>query len=283
MSAAVDTAAGASEASSAVVSTSPIVRTALPAGADVNPLVDTQSPGSESFSPCPAVPGWKRWFDTTCVILSLPLTLPLMLLVAVWVRLVSRGPALFRQERIGRNGRRFVIYKFRSMKLDAPRGVHRRHFRHLVRTNSPMVKLDVLCDKRLIPGGCFLRASGLDELPQLFNVLRGEMSLVGPRPCLPDEMPYFSRPQRRRFDALPGLTGIWQVNGKGLSTFTEMNAMDVWYVRRVSLRMDVGVMLRTPAVLLKQMRDAAKQRITNREPAASEAESVSDAGFPGIG
>jgi lipopolysaccharide/colanic/teichoic acid biosynthesis glycosyltransferase len=170
---------------------------------------------------------------------------------------------LFRQERIGRNGKPFVLYKFRSMKMNADTGRHFRHFRNLVRTDSPMVKLDLLCDSRLLPGGCLLRSAGLDELPQLFNVLRGEMSLVGPRPCLPEEYRFFTPRQRVRFEVLPGLTGIWQVQGKGVSTFSEMNAMDTLYVKLSSARLDLGIMLRTPFALLRQMRQAFVQRRTS--------------------
>ncbi|MCB1133386.1 MAG: sugar transferase, partial [Verrucomicrobiae bacterium] len=256
MSAAVNSAACAHDGQVTDYSNPPQVRTAK-CRADVVPHPSHECAGSCFTESSTAIPRWKRAFDLFFVILTLPVTLPLMGLVALWVKLVSRGPALFRQQRIGLNGRPFVIQKFRSMRPDAPRGVHQRHFRNLVRTNSPMVKLDLLCDNRLIPGGCLLRASGLDELPQIFNVLRGEMSLVGPRPCLPDELRYFTGPQRERFQALPGLTGIWQVEGKGLSTFTEMNAMDVCYVRRASVRVDLGLILRTPGALLKQMGDAA--------------------------
>lgn len=207
------------------------------------------------------VPRWKRTLDLLCILISLPITLPMMAVVAAWIKVASRGPALFRQERIGRNGKRFVLYKFRSMKLNADTSRHSRHFRHLVSSDSPMVKLDLLCDSRLIPGGCFLRAAGLDELPQLLNVLRGEMSLVGPRPCLPEEYHFFSPRQRERFEVLPGLTGIWQVHGKGVSTFSEMNAMDALYVRRSSAGLDLGIMLRTPFALMRQMKEAFLQSI----------------------
>jgi lipopolysaccharide/colanic/teichoic acid biosynthesis glycosyltransferase len=208
-----------------------------------------------------AVPVWKRTLDLLCILFSLPVTLPVMAAVALWIRLVSRGPALFRQERIGRGGRKFVIYKFRSMKVHADTRRHERHFRNLVRSNSPMVKLDLMCDSRLIPGGCLLRAAGLDELPQLINILRGEMSLVGPRPCLTEEFRFFSLKQRERFDALPGLTGIWQVNGKGASTFTEMNEMDALYVRQSSPVVDLSIMMRTPFALLRQMNQAYLQNL----------------------
>lgn len=226
------------------------------------------------------VPTWKRSLDLLCIMISLPMTLPIMVLIAAWIKCMSRGPALFRQERIGRNGKRFVLYKFRSMHANADTGRHTRHFRHLVRSDSPMVKLDLLCDSRLIPGGCFLRAAGLDELPQLLNVLRGEMSLVGPRPCLPEEFHFFSPRQRERFEVLPGLTGIWQVHGKGASTFSEMNAMDALYVRRSSVGLDLGIMLRTPFALLRQMKQAFLQSVGHSSATAFE--SSEEAALSGI-
>jgi len=213
-----------------------------------------------SFAGSQSVPTWKRSLDLVCIVISMPLTLPLMAAVAVWIKLFSHGPALFCQERVGLNGKHFTLYKFRSMHVNADTRRHQNHFRHLVRSDSPMVKLDLLCDSRLIPGGCLLRAAGLDELPQLFNVLRGEMSLVGPRPCLPAEYRFFTARQLERFEALPGLTGIWQVVGKGVSTFSEMNAMDALYVRRSSISLDLGIMLRTPVALLHQMGEAFKHR-----------------------
>jgi len=203
-----------------------------------------------------------------------------MAAITLWIKCASRGPALFRQERIGRNGKRFVLYKFRSMKVNADTQRHRDHFRHLVSSDCPMVKLDLLCDSRLIPGGCLLRAAGLDELPQLLNVLRGEMSLVGPRPCLPEEYRFFTPKQRERFEALPGLTGIWQVHGKGVSTFSEMNAMDAIYVRRSSITLDLGIMLRTPLALLRQMREAfLRHRANNAKPAYAPAEEAALSGY----
>jgi exopolysaccharide production protein ExoY len=238
---------------------------------------------ARSGFPCPEVCAWKRSLDVSCVLLSLPLTLPLMAAVALWIKLISRGPAIFRQERIGRHGRRFTLYKFRSMHVNADGARHTRHFRHLVRANKPMVKLDLQCDSRLIPTGCLLRAAGLDELPQLWNILRGEMSLVGPRPCLPEEYRYFSRTQRVRFEMLPGLTGIWQTQGKELSTFSEMNQMDAHYVKHASPLLDLGIMLRTPLALLRQMRLAVRSRRTLQPAKAVTFERFGDAAFRSCG
>ena len=203
--------------------------------------------------PSSSVLDWKRCLDVYCIVISLPLILPLMALIIFWIRLVSRGPALFRQERIGQDGKRFVMYKFRSMKMNSGTGWHETYLKYLVQSDSPMIKLDLFHDPRLIAGGYFLRASGIDELPQLLNVLWGEMSLVGPRPCLPREYAFFTSTQRERFRVLPGLTGNWQVNGKNQSTFNEMNVMDIHYVRHASLMLDLGIMMRTPSALLLQM------------------------------
>lgn len=211
--------------------------------------------------------GWKRVLDVMCIVISLPLVMPLMAVIVLWIRLVSRGPALFRQERIGRDGKSFVLYKFRSMKMGCGTGPHEAYLRNLVDSNSPMIKLDLLCDSRVIPGGCLLRSAGLDELPQLLNVLRGEMSLVGPRPCLPEEYRYFSTKQRERFKVLPGLTGIWQVDGKNETTFLEMNIMDEYYVNHVSAALDLGIMMRTPSALLLQIWQASQQKKARRQRA----------------
>ncbi len=212
---------------------------------------------------------WKRGLDLTCIALSLPVVLPLMALIVLWIRLVSRGPALFCQDRIGKDGKKFVLYKFRSMKMNALTSRHESYLRHLVKSDSPMVKLDLLCDSRVIPGGCLLRAAGLDELPQLLNVLRGEMSLVGPRPCLVQEYVFFSTKQRERFGVLPGLTGSWQVNGKNRATFSEMNEMDIQYARKASLFMDLVIMLKTPSVMVQQLFQAAQHKFTARQSGAN--------------
>lgn len=206
------------------------------------------------------LPAWKRCADLACVIATLPISIPLLLLVACWIRLVSRGPSLFRQERIGYGGRPFVLYKFRSMHLGAATSGHQAHVEQLVESGRPLVKLDCLGDHRLIPGAWFLRVSGLDELPQLLNVLLGEMSLVGPRPCLPGEFGLFSMTQRSRFSVLPGMTGLWQVSGKNRTTFEEMVALDIDYAVRLSPFLDLSIVLRTPLALLCQISDCRRWR-----------------------
>ncbi|WP_367871195.1 sugar transferase [Luteolibacter sp. Populi] len=239
----------------------------LPAG---QPLAGRAAPFSEVADPIqtPPTPAWKRWTDLACVLAALPLAIPLLVAITVWIRLVSRGPALFHQERVGFGGKKFTLYKFRTMRHGASTKDHEAHVGRLVESDSPMVKLDTLGDSRLIPGGCLLRTAGLDELPQLLNVLRGEMSLVGPRPCLVKEYDFFSASQRERFTVLPGISGLWQVMGKNRATFREMNAMDVHYARHASPLLDLWIMLRTPLALLGQMSDCMAANRRRRQAAA---------------
>ena len=146
-----------------------------------------------------------------------------------------------------------MLFKFRTMYVNAETRRHEEYFADLMRSECPMTKLDAVGDTRLIPGGRFLRASGLDELPQIFNVLRGEMSLVGPRPCLPREFERYQPSERQRVNALPGLTGYWQVNGKNNTTFKEMIAMDLFYIRKMSIWLDLTIMFRTIPTLIKEV------------------------------
>src|SRR4026208_1233070 len=210
-------------------------------------------------------PGWKSAFDITCILLSLPVWLPLMILLMLVTRIASPGPILYRQERIGFGGRHFFIWKFRTMKLSVETQVHERHFEELMRVDCPMTKLDVYGDPRLAPFGRILRASGLDELPQIFNVLRGEMSLVGPRPCTPNEFAHYEPWQRERVKGRPGLAGYWQVNGKNKTTFNEMIAMDLFYLENVSILLDLKIMLKTGAVIAGQLFES-RQSGNRRSP-----------------
>jgi lipopolysaccharide/colanic/teichoic acid biosynthesis glycosyltransferase len=199
------------------------------------------------------IPGWKSALDITCILLALPIWLPLMILLMMMTRLASPGPIFYRQKRVGLGGRHFSIWKFRTMKVSAETQSHERHLEELIRVNCPMTKLDAYGDPRLAPFGRILRASGLDELPQIFNVLCGEMSLVGPRPCLPNEFAHYQPWQRERVKGLPGLTGYWQVNGKNKTTFNEMIAMDLFYLKNLSFLLDLKIILKTCAVLARQL------------------------------
>ena len=196
------------------------------------------------------IPRWKRILDVVFILLILPFVLPLAALIAVLIRMVSAGPILFRQERIGHLGQRFMCLKFRTMFMGAETATHQGHLEQLIKSAKPMVKLDSHGDSRIIPFGSLLRASGLDELPQFINVLRGDMSIVGPRPCLAYECDHYLPWQRERFNTLPGLTGLWQVSGKNQTTFTEMMQLDIQYARNKSLLLDLAIILKTiPAIL----------------------------------
>jgi exopolysaccharide production protein ExoY len=215
-------------------------------------------------APSHDIPPWKRILDVTCILLTLALWLPVVLLIALWIKIVSPGPIFFRQERVGYRGKRFMILKFRTMKTNVQTAIHERHLEELMQTDRPMTKLDASGDPRIIRGGRLLRATGLDELPQLCNVLRGEMSLVGPRPCTLKEFQRYLPWQQNRVNAAPGLTGYWQVNGKNKRTFTEMINLDIFYTKNVSLRLDLAIILKTvPAIfgqLLESRRAAAPSR-----------------------
>ncbi len=215
-----------------------------------------------------AVPGWKRVLDLAIIVLLLPLAVPLGLLIAIWVALVSGGPVLFKQQRIGLHGSKFLCLKFRTMRVNADTGVHQGHLKALMRSNGPMVKLDAKGDPRLIPGGWILRSLGLDELPQLINVVRGEMSIVGPRPCIPYEYEQFCPEHQHRCDTLPGLTGLWQVSGKNRTTFEVMMALDLAYVARKSVLLDLRIIVMTlPAILLQVYDVRTGRRIAARNAA----------------
>jgi lipopolysaccharide/colanic/teichoic acid biosynthesis glycosyltransferase len=211
------------------------------------------------------VPGWKSALDLACILLSLPFWLPLMLLLMLITRIASPGPVFYRQKRVGLGGRHFFIWKFRTMKLSAETQTHERYFEELMRGDCPMTKLDARGDPRLAPFGRILRASGLDELPQIFNVLCGEMSLVGPRPCLPNEFAHYEPWQRERVNGLPGLTGYWQVNGKNKTTFNEMIAMDLFYLKNMSTLLDLKIMLKTCAVIAEQLFESRSAGHCNRQ------------------
>ena len=148
------------------------------------------------------------------------------------------------------------------MKADADDRVHKRYLKALIHSQTPLTKMDAKGDARLIPLGALLRATGMDELPQLINVLRGEMSIVGPRPCIPYECEDYLPWQWERFDTLPGLTGLWQVNGKNNTTFSEMIHYDITYARTKTLWMDVGIIAKTIPALVAQVRDTRASRKT---------------------
>jgi exopolysaccharide production protein ExoY len=199
------------------------------------------------------IPAWKRVLDISFVLLTSPLWGTAMLLCAVLIKCISRGPVLYRQVRIGYRGQRFDCLKFRTMHVNAETETHTVHLDRLMHSDRPMIKIDLEGDPRVIPLGRLLRASGLDELPQLFNVLRGEMSLVGPRPCTLYEYRNYEPWQKKRFEAMPGLTGLWQVSGKNQTTFVQMIHLDIHYLTHLSLGLDLVILLKTFRTLMLQV------------------------------
>jgi lipopolysaccharide/colanic/teichoic acid biosynthesis glycosyltransferase len=201
------------------------------------------------------IPLWKRAVDITGSILALILLSPLLLVVPILIKIVSPGPALFRQERIGYRGKVFTIWKFRTMHVNADPTPHRDYVQELINNENILTKLDDVKDRRIIPFGNLLRATGIDELPQLINVFLGDMSLVGPRPCLPYEVQEFSPWQMRRFDTVPGLTGLWQVSGKNRTTFKEMMRLDIGYAKKRAFLLDMIIFLKTIPAIVRQVAD----------------------------
>jgi lipopolysaccharide/colanic/teichoic acid biosynthesis glycosyltransferase len=194
----------------------------------------------------------KRSLDLILAFTGVVVASPALLMIYVMIRLTSPGPVLFRQVRLGAGRREFVMYKFRTMRTDADPRVHQEYVRRLAA--GEVEKVDGLYklhgDPRVTRVGRFLRKSSLDELAQLFNVLRGDMSLVGPRPVLPFELELFPAWAADRFEVKPGLTGLWQVSGRNQLTLTEGLRYDLEYVANQSLGLDLKIMLKTiPAVV----------------------------------
>ena len=201
------------------------------------------------------LPFWKRALDMSLILVLSPGLLVLGVLVAALIKIGSPGPILFRQRRVGYKGQDFVCFKFRTMRVNAEAESHRRHTQELIRSQTPMIKLDARRDPRMIPFGSVLRVTGLDELPQLLNVLRGEMSLVGPRPCIRYECEAYEPWHWQRFDAVPGLTGLWQVSGKNRTTFDQMVRLDIEYGQKLNLWLDLQILFRTVPALWGQYCD----------------------------
>lgn len=233
------------------------------------------SSSRESFEsaarPATPSPGWKRAIDIAGCCVALPLLAVCTFFVAVLMSITSPGPIFFRQERVGYLGRRFRLYKFRTMHVGADTKGHQSHVTDLITSKAPMQKLDTKGDRRLIAGCWLLRASGLDELPQIINVLRGEMSLVGPRPCIPYEYEHYSSFQRGRFNTTPGLTGLWQVSGKNRTTFDRMIQLDLQYIEQRSLRLDLFILFMTIPAMLSQILDTVRGRKSSGQQTAEPA------------
>lgn len=190
--------------------------------------------------------GIKRAFDFCAASLGLIAISPLLLVIALLVKLTSPGPVLYKSERIGKNFKPFYMYKFRTMCVDTD--AQRDALRAQANLQGDLFKMKN--DPRVTPIGKFLRALSLDELPQLLNVVRGEMSLVGPRPLPRDESELFKDPYTLRFHVYPGITGLWQVSGRSKLSFNQLCELEMQYVTAWNLLTDVQILFRTiPAVL----------------------------------
>lgn len=220
-------------------------------------------PSTQAGQPPNATEAMLRVLDLTLAALLLMALTPLLALIAVAIKLDSPGPVLFRQRRLGRDLEPFTINKFRTMHRDAAHDTHRAFVLDLIAGKQPEASPDgtepesgprykMSEDERITRIGSFLRRSSLDELPQLWNVLRGEMSLVGPRPPIPYEVEHYPSHWFARFAVKPGLTGLWQVNGRSELTLEEMIALDTEYVQRRSLRLNLMILANTLPVVLSR-------------------------------
>jgi exopolysaccharide biosynthesis polyprenyl glycosylphosphotransferase len=213
------------------------------------PVIDLGQPGIHGLQRLS-----KRVFDVAVATLSLLVLSPVLAVVAVLIKLDSPGETIYRQQRIGEHGRLFNMLKFRSMRADADSSVHKAHVTRLIEQNLTAEQLEenggetlkMQDDPRVTRVGKLIRKTSIDELPQLFNVLRGEMSLVGPRPPLPYEAELYQDWHKRRFETLPGITGWWQVKGRNRVSFDEMIRMDLYYAEHSSLWLDLRILLQTP-------------------------------------
>ena len=208
------------------------------------PVIGTKESWFESWEQAA-----KRMLDTFLSVVSLMALSPFLLFVALCIKLDSPGPVMFRQTRVGQKGRTFTLYKFRSMHVNAESLIHELRKKH--GASDPTFKMKN--DPRITRVGRLIRRTSIDELPQLVNVLLGDMSLVGPRPPIPYEVEMYEEWQRRRLEAIPGLTGLWQVSGRSKLSFADMVKLDLYYIDNWSLLLDVKIILRTiPTVLLSQ-------------------------------
>jgi lipopolysaccharide/colanic/teichoic acid biosynthesis glycosyltransferase len=230
---------------------------------------EVYSPQSDSFPPVLSDAGSerlkpqkvtrhhaKRILDIVGSIAFLIAFSPVFLFVSALVKLTSAGPVFFRQQRVGEGGRPFLMLKFRTMHMNANPGIHQQYVENFIESSGTAestkdVVFKIVDDPRVTPLGHFLRRSSLDEFPQFWNVLKGEMSLVGPRPPLSYEVArYKGWHQRRVLEAKPGITGLWQVTGRSCTTFDEMVRMDLRYAKNYSVWTDLKILLATPRAVI---------------------------------
>ena len=219
---------------------------------------------------CRKIPVWKRVIDVVFSLIFILLFSPIFLLVAAYILSVSPGKILFKQKRVGYKGKIFTFLKFRTMHENNDTSGHREYVKQLIKNQNPMEKLDKGRDPRIIPGGRILRKACIDELPQLFNVLFGSMSIAGPRPCIPYEAEEYMRWHTHRFDILPGMTGLWQVSGKNKLRFEEMIRLDISYADKMSLGKDLKILLKTGPAILIMITETVLKKAKKKLPALQE-------------
>lgn len=199
--------------------------------------------------------GIKRAIDFVGAVFGLIVLSPLFALVALAIKSDSRGPVLFCQERLGRHGRPFTFYKFRTMEHGNDPSIHKQYVTSLIQGESEELKgqtgaYKIEADPRVTRVGHYLRRTSIDELPQLINVVLGDMSLVGPRPPIGYEVELYGARERRRLDVMPGITGLWQVSGRSQKTYQEMVDLDLRYIDEWSVVLDMKILVRTVSVVL---------------------------------
>ena len=194
----------------------------------------------------------KRFFDILAAGLGIVFLSPIFLTIAFFIKLSSKGPILFYQTRVGKNGRSFQMYKFRSMYLSKDDDEERKKMmiEFMKKDADDVSGQKIINAKRVTTIGQIIRKTSLDELPQLFNVVRGEMSLVGPRPCLPYEYENYAEWQKRRLSVIPGCTGVWQVAGRSNVSFKDSVVLDLYYINNMSPWLDLQILFKTIPVIL---------------------------------
>ncbi len=192
----------------------------------------------------------KRFLDIILSFIGLLILSPIFLTISMIIKFTSKGPILFSQNRVGKDGKEFTFYKFRSMYVDNDSSRHQKFISEFINGTDDSKVKKIVDDPRVTPIGGFIRKTSLDELPQLFNVLKGDMSLVGPRPSLPYEYKMFKDWHKTRFLVKPGCTGVWQVSGRSQVSFEEMIVMDYYYINNISLWSDIKLILKTIPVMI---------------------------------
>ena len=192
---------------------------------------------------------FKRFMDIVSATILILVSIPIVIIISILVKITSKGPIFYSTYVVGHHQNLFKWYKIRSMYLDSDDTIHKKHTREIIKNGEQSGK-KIQDDPRITPIGHFIRRHSLDELPQLFNVLQGTMSLVGPRPCLPYELETFKDWHKERFNVKPGLTGLWQVSGRNKSSFDDMIALDIYYANNNSIWLDFWILLKTIPVAI---------------------------------